>query len=34
MNIVRRKMEEYPGRVHMIERSGKLGLGTAYISVK
>ena len=25
-------MEEYPGRVHMIERSGKLGLGTAYIT--
>ena len=31
-DIVRRKMEEYPGRVHMIERSGKLGLGTAYIT--
>ena len=25
-------MQEYPGRVHMIERSGKLGLGTAYIT--
>ena len=31
-DIVRRKMTEYPGRVHMVERSGKLGLGTAYIA--
>lgn len=31
-DIVCRKMQEYPGRVHMIERSGKLGLGTAYIT--
>ena len=30
--IVRWKMKEYPGRVDMIERSGKLGLGTAYIT--
>ena len=30
--IVKQKMEEYPGRVHLIERSGKLGLGTAYIA--
>lgn len=30
--IVRRKMTEYPGRVHMVERKGKLGLGTAYIA--
>lgn len=30
--IVRSKMEEYPGRVYMIERAGKLGLGTAYIT--
>ncbi len=28
---VKRKMQEYPGRVHMECRSGKLGLGTAYI---
>ncbi len=28
---VRRKMEEYPGRIFLEERSGKLGLGTAYI---
>ena len=31
-DIVREKMTEYPGRVHMVERSGKLGLGTAYIA--
>ena len=30
--IVREKQEEYPGRVHLLERSGKLGLGTAYIA--
>lgn len=30
--IVRSKMEEHPGRVHIIERAGKLGLGTAYIT--
>lgn len=30
--IVRGKMEEHPGRVHLLERSGKLGLGTAYIT--
>lgn len=28
---VRDKMKEYPGRVHLEERSGKQGLGTAYI---
>lgn len=28
---VRMKMNEYPGRIHLEERSGKLGLGTAYI---
>lgn len=28
---VRRKMKQYSGRVHMETRSGKLGLGTAYI---
>ncbi|MBZ0099426.1 MAG: polyprenol monophosphomannose synthase [Taibaiella sp.] len=31
-NIVRRLMETYPEQVHMIERTGKLGLGTAYIA--
>ena len=30
--IVRTKQEEHPGRVHLIEREGKLGLGTAYIA--
>ncbi len=29
--IVRSKMEEAPDRVHLIERGGKLGLGTAYL---
>lgn len=28
---VRKKQLEYPGRVHLEEREGKLGLGTAYI---
>ncbi|MBR2318888.1 MAG: polyprenol monophosphomannose synthase [Bacteroidaceae bacterium] len=30
--IVKAMMEVFPGRVHIIERSGKLGLGTAYIA--
>ena len=30
--IVRKKMEEDPGRVKLLERKGKLGLGTAYIA--
>ena len=30
--IVKRKIAEYPDRVHIIERKGKLGLGTAYIT--
>ena len=29
--IVKQKMAQYPGRVNIIERAGKLGLGTAYI---
>jgi dolichol-phosphate mannosyltransferase len=29
--IVRGMMAEFPGRLHMEERKGKLGLGTAYI---
>ncbi len=29
--IVRRLMKEFPGRLFMEERKGKLGLGTAYI---
>ncbi len=31
-SIVKSKMEEYPSRIHLIEREGKLGLGTAYIT--
>lgn len=31
-SIVKNLMQEYPERLHLIERSGKLGLGTAYIS--
>lgn len=31
-DIVKAKQEEYPGRVHLIQRAGKLGLGTAYIT--
>ena len=30
--IVRGRQEEFPGRVHLLERSGKVGLGTAYIA--
>ena len=31
-NIVKRLMaDEFKGKVHLVERSGKLGLGTAYI---
>ncbi len=30
-DAVRRKIEQYPARVHMETRTGKLGLGTAYI---
>ena len=30
--IVKAMMEVFSGRVHIIERSGKLGLGTAYIA--
>ncbi len=30
--IVKDKMKQYPGRVDIIERQGKLGLGTAYIT--
>lgn len=29
--IVREKQLQYPGRIHLHERKGKLGLGTAYI---
>lgn len=30
--IVKEKIVSFPGRVHIIEREGKLGLGTAYIA--
>ena len=30
-DVVREKMDAHPGRVDLIERSGKLGLGTAYL---
>lgn len=30
-DIVRSNMEKYPGRLHMEERAGKQGLGTAYL---
>lgn len=29
--IVKEKIKQYPGRIDLIERPGKLGLGTAYI---
>ena len=31
-NIVKRLMKEYPTSLFIIERTGKLGLGTAYIA--
>ncbi|MBI5153656.1 polyprenol monophosphomannose synthase [Candidatus Poribacteria bacterium] len=31
-DIVRECAERYPGRVHLLERAGKLGLGTAYLA--
>ena len=31
-SIVRDKQREYPEQVHLLERSGKQGLGTAYIA--
>jgi dolichol-phosphate mannosyltransferase len=31
-DIVRAKMQAYPDRLFMLERTGKLGLGTAYIT--
>lgn len=31
-SIVRELMQKFPDRIHMIERTGKLGLGTAYIT--
>lgn len=31
-DIVRTKIDGYPGRVHLLSREGKQGLGTAYIA--
>ncbi len=31
-DIVKGLMNEFPGQLHILERKGKLGLGTAYIS--
>ena len=31
-DIVRSRRQQYPGRLHLIERAGKLGLGTAYLT--
>lgn len=30
--LVRERQREYPERLHLVERSGKLGLGTAYLT--
>lgn len=30
--LVKERMAKYPERLHIVERSGKLGLGTAYIA--
>jgi dolichol-phosphate mannosyltransferase len=30
-SLVKEKQKQFPGRVHLIEREGKLGLGTAYV---
>ncbi|MCY4673159.1 MAG: polyprenol monophosphomannose synthase [Bacteroidetes bacterium] len=31
-NVVRQTQLKYPGRIDLLERSGKLGLGTAYLT--
>ena len=31
-NVVKSLQDEFSGRLHLIERSGKLGLGTAYLT--
>ncbi len=30
-DIVKAKQKEYPDRLHLLQRAGKLGLGTAYL---
>ena len=31
-DVVKKAQKQYPGRIHLIERTGKLGLGTAYVT--
>ena len=31
-DIIKNLMPEYDGRLHLLQREGKLGLGTAYIT--
>lgn len=31
-DLVKEKMDEFPGRINMIEREGKQGLGSAYVT--
>ena len=31
-SIVKRRQQDFPDRLHLLERSGKQGLGTAYIT--
>jgi dolichol-phosphate mannosyltransferase len=31
-DLVKEQQQKYPGQLHILERSGKLGLGTAYIA--
>ena len=31
-DIIRELQQKYPGKLHLLEREGKLGLGTAYIA--
>ncbi|WP_288352302.1 polyprenol monophosphomannose synthase [uncultured Alistipes sp.] len=30
--IVKQRQQDFPGRLHLVERRGKLGLGTAYLT--
>lgn len=30
-NVIKDRMREYPEQIHLVEREGKLGLGTAYV---
>ena len=31
-DVIRAEQERWPGRIHLMERTGKLGLGTAYLA--